>query len=483
MKSMGHNLSDFAGMGTSAGYRFTMRVRIAKRIGMLGKVASTISQGGGSIVAIDVVQPGREQIVRDITIDAADEKQQQGIVDCVRRLDGVQVINVSDRTFQAHLGGKIEITSKRPLKTRDDLSMAYTPGVARVSKAIHDDIGRVFQLTIKGNTVGIVTDGSAVLGLGNVGAEASLPVMEGKAMLFKEFAGVDAFPIALTTQEPDEIVETVKRIAPVFGAFNLEDIAAPNCFEVEDRLRRELDIPVFHDDQHGTAIVVVAALINAAKLVGKKLEDLRVVVSGIGAAGVATTKMMLEMGIRDIVGCDRVGAIYEGRTEHMNPYKEWYARATNPERRRGPLSEVIAGADFFLGVSAPGLLHAEDIKKMARDPIVFALANPLPEIMPEEAEPYAAVIATGRSDYPNQVNNVLAFPGVFRGALDCRAAAINQAMNLAAARAIAELVSNDELNPEHIIPTVFDRRVAPAVAHAVREAAHETGVARRGRHD
>lgn len=471
---------ELAGVGTSAGYRFTLRARIERKVGMLGRLASAVSEAGGTVVAIDMVQPGREFVVRDITVDAADEQHQSRIVERVRQVDGVEVLNVSDRTFLMHLSGKLEIVPKRPIKTRDDLSMAYTPGVARVSKAIHDDPTKAFQLTIKGNTVAVVTDGSAVLGLGNIGAHAALPVMEGKAVLFKEFAGVDAFPIALDTQDTDEIVATVKRIAPVFGAINLEDIAAPRCFDVEERLRQELDIPVFHDDQHGTAIVVVAALINAAKVVGKRFEDLKVVVSGVGAAGVASTRMLMEMGVRNIIGCDRAGAIYLGRTEDMNPIKEWYARHTNPERYRGSLSGALQGADAFIGLSAPRLLQAEDIKRMARDPIVFAMANPVPEIMPEEAEEYAAVIATGRSDYPNQVNNVLAFPGVFRGALDCRATTINETMNIAAARAIAGLVSEEELNAEHIIPSVFDRRVAPAVAAAVADAARETGVARKG---
>ena len=472
---------DLAGTGTSAGYRFTLRARIEKRVGMLGKLASAVSEAGGSVVAIDVVQQGRERVVRDITIDATDDSQQQRIVKGVGQVQGIEVLSVSDRTFQMHLGGKLEIVPKRPMKTRDDLSMAYTPGVARVSRAIYEDRSKVSQLTIKCNTVGIVTDGSAVLGLGNVGPEAALPVMEGKAVLFKEFAGVDAFPIALNTQDTDEIVETVIRIAPVFGAINLEDIAAPRCFEVEDRLRAAMDIPVFHDDQHGTAIVVAAALINAVRLVGKRLEDLKVVVSGVGAAGVASTKIMLEMGVRNIIGCDRMGAIYLGRTNDMNPVKEWYAANTNPDHLQGPLSQVMEGADFFLGVSAPRLLHADDIQRMAKDAIVFALANPVPEIMPEEAEQYAAVIATGRSDYPNQVNNVLAFPGIFRGALDSCASTINETMNLAAARAIAGLVTDEELNAENIIPSVFDRRVAPIVAQAVVAAAEETGVARRER--
>ncbi len=473
------NPSDFSGAGTSAGYRFTVRAGIQRKVGTLGRLASAVSESGGTVVAIDMVQSGRERVVRDITIDATDEQQQHKIAAAISRVEGVQLINVTDRTFFVHQCGKLEVISKRPLKTRDELSMAYTPGVARVSKAIAEDKNRVFDLTIKCNTVAVVTDGSAVLGLGNIGAEGSLPVMEGKCVLFKEFAGVDAFPVALTTQDTDEIVETVKRIAPVFGAVNLEDIAAPACFEIEDRLTEELDIPVFHDDQHGTAIVVAAGLINAAKVVGKKLEDLKVVVSGVGAAGVASTKIMMEMGVKNIIGCDRIGAIYRGRTAGMNPIKEWYAQNTNPSRVQGTVHQALEGADFFLGVSAPRLLNAEDIKRMAKDPIVFALANPTPEIMPEEAEPYVAVLATGRSDYPNQVNNVLAFPGLFRGALDCRARKITPSMNLAAAQAIAGLVSEDELNAENIIPSVFDRRVAPAVATAVVAEAKRCNVARK----
>ena len=473
------NPSDFAGAGTSAGYRFTLRARIERKVGMLGKLASAVSEAGGTVVAIDMVQSGREQVVRDVTIDAADEQQQEKIAESAGRVEGIQVLSVTDRTFFVHQCGKLDVVSKRPLKTRDDLSMAYTPGVARVSKAIQEDKDRVFQLTIKCNMVAVVTDGSAVLGLGNIGPEASLPVMEGKCVLFKEFAGVDAFPIALTTQNIDEIVETVKRIAPVFGAINLEDIAAPACFEIEDRLDQELDIPVFHDDQHGTAIVVAAALINASKVVGKKLKDMKVVISGVGAAGVASTKILMEMGVKNIIGCDRTGAIYVGRTAGMNPIKEWYAKNTNPNRIQGTVHQALEGADFFLGVSAPRLLHGDDIKMMAKDPIVFALANPTPEIMPEEAEPYVAVLATGRSDYPNQVNNVLAFPGLFRGALDCRARRITQSMNLAAAKAIANLVSEDELNAENIIPSVFDRRVSPAVAKAVAAEAKACGVARK----
>ncbi|HLZ10697.1 MAG TPA: NADP-dependent malic enzyme, partial [Chloroflexota bacterium] len=385
------------------------------------------------------------------------------------------------RTFLRHLGGKIEVRSKIPVKTRDDLTMAYTPGVARVSMAIHADPSKAFNLTIKGNTVAIITDGSAVLGLGDIGPEAAMPVMEGKALLFKEFGGVDAFPLCLATKSVDEIVRVCELVAPTFGGINLEDISAPRCFAIEERLKASLDIPVFHDDQHGTAIVVLAALFNALKIVGKELADARVVISGVGAAGVACARMLLDAGVGEVIGVDTTGAIYEGRTENMSAVKREYARLTNRQRRRGRLSEVIAGVDIFLGVSQPGVITASDVERMAKDPILFALANPSPEIDWEVAAPHVRVMATGRSDYPNQINNVLAFPGVFRGALDCRAREINHEMKLAAALAISELVGTDELSEEHIIPSVFDRRVAPAVAEAIVAAAERTGVARRHR--
>jgi malate dehydrogenase (oxaloacetate-decarboxylating) len=380
-----------------------------------------------------------------------------------------------------HIGGKIEVTSKAPLKTRDDLSMAYTPGVARVCEAIHRDPEKAFTLTIKKNTVAVVTDGTAVLGLGDIGPAAAMPVMEGKAMLFKEFAGVDAFPICLSTKDPDEIVRTIKNIATAFGGINLEDISAPRCFEIEDRLKEELDIPVFHDDQHGTAVVVLAALINALKIVGKRMEDIKVVVNGVGAAGVACSKIIMAAGVQNIVGCDQQGALYRGRTEHMNWVKDWYARNTNPDNEQGTVHDAMKGADVFMGLSAPGVITTDDLQKMASEPIVFAMANPTPEIMPEEAEAYVAVMATGRSDYPNQINNVLCFPGIFRGALACRASRINEEMKLAAAHAIAGIISDNELHPDYIIPSVFDRRVAEAVARDVEEAAYQTGVARRER--
>ncbi len=465
----------------SASYSITMRLRYPNEIGMFSRIAAAISEAGGDIGAIDIVQVTAKTMVRDVTVNATDDQHALRIVERVRQVPNVTVVNYSDRTFLRHLGGKIEIRAKVPVKTRDDLTMAYTPGVARVSLAIHRDPAKVFNLTIKANTVAIVTDGSAVLGLGDIGPEAALPVMEGKALLFKEFANVDAFPICLATKDTEEIVRTVELIAPAFGGINLEDIAAPRCFEIEERLQERLDIPVFHDDQHGTAIVVLAALLNALKIVGKDLKHLRVVVSGVGAAGVACTRMLLAAGVQEIIGVDSTGAIYRGRTENMNPVKQWFAEHTNPERRRGPLAAVIEGADFFLGVSRAGVLTVEDLKRMAPDPIVFALANPTPEIAPEEAAPYVRVMATGRSDYPNQINNVLAFPGVFRGALDCRARTINFEMKLAAASALAALVGPDELTPDYIIPSVFDHRVAPAVADAVAEAAERTGVARRER--
>jgi malate dehydrogenase (oxaloacetate-decarboxylating) len=376
-----------------------------------------------------------------------------------------------------HEGGKIEVTTKIPVSNRDDLSMAYTPGVARVCLEIADRPDAVREYTIKKNTVAVVTDGTAVLGLGDIGPEAALPVMEGKALLFKEFAGVDAFPICLTAKTPDEIVETVQRIAPVFGGINLEDISAPNCFEVEDRLKELLDIPVFHDDQHGTAVVTLAALENAIKVVDKKMSDLKVIIAGVGAAGVAITKILLDAGVQNIIGVDRKGAIFPGRSD-LNAAKLWVAENTNPEVRKGAIHEVMPGADVFIGVSGPNLITHDDLRVMHRDPIVFAMSNPDPEISPEAAEGYVAVMATGRSDYPNQINNVLAFPGIFRGALDVGASQITEAMKLAAAQAIARTVSDEELSPGYIVPSVFNRHVVELVAAAVAECARTEGIAR-----
>ena len=465
----------------SASYSLTLRVKLPSRSGSLGELTTAIGRIGGDIGAIDIVSAARDAIVRDITVNARSNEHGEEIVEAARDVDGVEVVNVSDRTFLMHLGGKIEVTSKMPLKTRDDLSMAYTPGVARVCEAIHRDPEKAFTLTIKRNTVAVVTDGTAVLGLGDIGPAAAMPVMEGKAMLFKEFAGVDAFPICLSTKDPDEIVRTIKLISVAFGGINLEDISAPRCFEIEDRLKEELDIPVFHDDQHGTAVVVLAALINALKLVGKKMEEIKVVVNGVGAAGVACTKIMQAAGVQNIVGCDQAGALYRGRTEHMNWVKDWYTQHTNPDNEQGTVRDVMQGADLFVGLSVPGVIGVEDLKKMADRPIVFAMANPTPEIMPEEAEEHVAVMATGRSDYPNQINNVLCFPGIFRGALACRASRINEEMKLAAAAAIAAIITDEELHPEYIVPSVFDKRVAEVVSREVEEAAYRTGVARRER--
>ena len=469
-----------SGAHHSASFSATIRVHLDDRPGSFAALAHAIAEAGGSLGAIDLVRVERSRKVRDVTVLATDAAHIEQVVAAVRALEGVEVEHVSDRTFLLHLGGKLQITPKVPIKTRDDLSMAYTPGVARVCEAIAEDPASVWNLTIKHNTVAVVTDGTAVLGLGDIGPEAALPVMEGKAMLFKEFAGVDAFPICLATTDVDGIVAAVEAIAPVFGGINLEDISAPRCFEVEARLREALDIPVFHDDQHGTAVVVLAALLNALRVVGKRLEDVRVVVTGVGAAGTATTKMLLAAGAGEVVGCDRRGALYRGRPG-LGGVKAEYAELTNPRGLRGPADDVLAGADVFIGLSTPGAVSAQAIRSMAQDAIVFAMANPTPEVTPEELEGIAAVVGTGRSDYPNQVNNVLAFPGIFRGALDVRASAITGEMNLAAARAIAAVVKSGELGPEYVIPSVFDRRVAPAVAKAVARAARESGVARRSR--
>ncbi len=465
----------------SASYSITVRVEIRNRPGMLGRVTSAIGEAGGDIGAVDIVELLKDRVVRDLTINARDDRHGQEIVAALRRLDSVRIVNVSDRTFLVHLGGKIGIHNKVPVKTRDDLSMAYTPGVARVCLAIRDDREKVFTLTIKQNAVAVVTDGTAVLGLGDIGPEAALPVMEGKAMLFKEFADVDAFPICLATTDVDKIVETVKLISPVFGGINLEDISAPRCFEVEERLRAELDIPVFHDDQHGTAVVVLAALLNALRIVGKEPPGISAVVCGVGAAGTATIKILQAVGVTRILAVDEHGILAPGRAAPMDPIKAWVARETNAADRRGTLGEALEGADVFIGVSAPGVLKARDVQAMARDPIVFAMANPVPEIMPEEAAPHVRVMATGRSDYPNQINNVLCFPGFFRGLLDCRASQVTDEMKIAAAQAIASIVSRHELHEEYIIPSVFNHKVAPTVAREVVKAANKAGVARRKR--
>ncbi len=462
------------------GNLITLRVRLRNEPGVLATLVRRIADGGGNIGAIDIVQPGSQTIVRDITVEAGDEGHEQQLVEAVEGIDGVEVLHCSDRVFLMHLGGKIRVRSKTPLTTRDQLSIAYTPGVARVCTAIHKNPEKVHTLTIKNNTVAIVTDGTAVLGLGDIGPEAAMPVMEGKAMLFSEFAGVEAFPICLNTKDPDEIIETVKRIAPAFGGVNLEDIAAPQCFEIERRLEAELDIPVFHDDQHGTAVVLTAALINALKVVKKEPADLRVIVAGVGAAGTACTRMIQTLGVKNVIGFDRKGALSRDRTD-LNPAKREYAESTNPNQEKGSLKELIQGADVFVGLSGPGVIDADDVQKMNKDAIVFALSNPVPEIMPELAAEHAAIVATGRSDFPNQINNVLCFPALFRGVLDCRASSINETMKLAAAQALAEVIQEEHLSPDYVIPSVFDKQVVPKVSQAIMEAAYQTGVARRQR--
>jgi malate dehydrogenase (oxaloacetate-decarboxylating) len=461
----------------NASYSITMRVQLDADPGGIEQLTTAVGEAAGTVTGVDVVESHRDLLVVDLTCNARDADHAEQLAKAVGRLDGVEIRKVSDRTFLLHLGGKLEVTSKVPLRTRDDLSMAYTPGVARVCQAIAANPSDARRLTIKRNTVAVVTDGSAVLGLGNIGPAAALPVMEGKALLFKQFAGVDAWPVCLDTQDTDEIVRTVELLAPMYGGVNLEDIAAPRCFEVERRLRASLDIPVFHDDQHGTAIVVLAGLINALRVVGKKLADVRLVLSGAGAAGVAIIKILQAEGIGEVVACDRSGIIHPGR-QGLDSSKQWVAEHTNRQRQTGTLKEALVGADVFVGVSAPNLLEPEDVARMAPGAIVFALANPDPEVDPAGVRRYAAVVATGRSDEPNQINNVLAFPGVFRGALDAEAREITEEMEVAAAEAIAGRVADDELRPEYIVPSVFDRGVAPAVAAAVREAAD--GRARRG---
>jgi malate dehydrogenase (oxaloacetate-decarboxylating) len=465
----------------SAQYRLTIRVQLDDSQGILGRVTSAIGDAGGMVGAVDLVKADGENSLRDIVVDASDRAHWDRIVASIDAVAGAQVLDTTDRTFLLHVGGKIEQHNKHPLKTRDDLSMVYTPGVARVCLAIADDPDKAFQYTIKRNTVAVVSDGTAVLGLGDIGPRAAMPVMEGKCCLFKEFAGVDAFPICLDTTDADEIVHAVKLLAPTFGGINLEDISAPRCFEIEERLKEELDIPVFHDDQHGTAVVVMAALLNAVKLTGRTLEDLRVLVIGLGAAGIAVTKILLAAGVRQIIGADSRGVIHVQREDYldgsMNGVKRWFAEVTNPDCLAGGPADVIDGMDLLIGVSGARALPAEALARMNDDAMVFAMANPNPEVHPEEAHPHVRIMATGRSDYPNQINNVLCFPGIFRGALDVRASAITEDMKMAAARAIAAIVDESELREDYIIPSVFNRDVAPAVAAAVAEQARAGGTA------
>jgi len=453
----------------SPSYSVTIRAQILNQPGMFAKVAEAIGQAGGILGSIDLVSTARDHKVRDIVVFASSEEQEAAVVAAVQAVPDIEVMQVHDRTTDAHLGGKLEIHSKYALRTHDDLSMVYTPGVARICKRIERDPDQARHLTIKGNSVAVVTDGTAVLGLGDIGPLAALPVMEGKAILFKEFGGVDAYPICLATQDVDEIVRTVKLLSPGFGGINLEDISAPRCFDVEERLAEELDIPVFHDDQHGTAVVVVAALGNALRIVPKSLPDLRVAVAGVGAAATAIVDLLLRLGVRNILACGRHGILHPDDERAAHPKRRWLAEQTNPDRIRGSLADAMRGADVFIGVSAPDIVGEEEIRSMAPNAFVFAMANPVPEVVPEIAEKYARIVATGRSDYPNQINNALCFPGLFRGLLDSGARRVTLEMKLAAAQAIADVLDEGHLSEDCIVPSVFDRRVSPAVARAVTE--------------
>ena len=458
-------------------YSITIKVSLGNRPGTLGRFATAIGDAGGNIAAIPGFEAKGLVVMREIDVLAKSPEHARQIVSAVSDLDGVTVLDWWDRTFRLHEGGKIEVNALCPVGDAHDLAMAYTPGVARVCTAIQQEPMLRHTHTMVKNMVAIVTDGTAVLGLGNIGPAAALPVMEGKALLFKEFGGVDAFPVCLDVATTEELVETVVRMAPSFGGINLEDIAAPAAFEIEERLIEALDIPVFHDDQHGTAIVTTAALRNALKLVDKQIGDVSVVISGTGAAGLAVAKMLHDAAVGEIVGVDRAGAIHRGRND-LNDAKQWLVHHTNPDGKAGSLSDVLTGADAFIGLSAPGLLSADDVRTMARNPIVFAMANPDPEIRPEEVDGRAVVMATGRSDFPNQINNVLAFPGVFRGALDANATCITEQMKAAAAKAIASVIDEEDLDRNYIIPSVFDRRVASRVATAVAACAVAEGCVR-----
>ena len=465
----------------SAQFSLTLRVELPHHSNVLSKVTDAIRAAGGVIVAVDAMETTGETSIREITVDCHSQEHKGDVITASGSVPGAKLLETTDRTFELHRGGKLHTGLNAAIKTRDDLSMAYTPGVARVCMAIHENPRKAFKYTIKSNTVAVVSDGTAVLGLGDIGPEAAMPVMEGKAMLFKEFAGVDAFPICLSTKDPQEIIETCIRIAPTFGGINLEDISSPRCFEIEEALIEALDIPIFHDDQHGTAIVTLAALINACRLTGRKLEDIKVCMAGAGAAGVAVAKILMNSGITDVVACDRQGAIHTARPDYedgsMNLPKTWLAEHTNSSKRAGSPADVLEGTDLFIGLSGPGIISAKDLQRMNPDPFVFAMSNPNPEVSPEEAAPFVRVMATGRSDYPNQINNVLAFPGIFRGALDVRAPKITEAMKLAAAQGIAEVVSDGELAEDYIIPSVFNRDVAVRVAEAVAREAEAEGAA------
>ncbi len=458
-------------------YSILVRLQIPSEPGMTGKISTAIGEAGGIIDTIDVISRKEKVFVREIVIEASSCDHQKEIIQALEKVENVYLMRAEDLTLKYHIGGKLETGCKLSLAKREVLAIAYTPGVARACMAIHENPAVARNLTIKRNTVAVVSDGTAVLGLGDIGPEAAMPVMEGKCQLFKDFGGVDAFPICLDTQDTEEIIRTVKLLEPTFGGINLEDISSPRCFEIEKRLKAEMDIPVFHDDQHGTAVVLLAALFNALKIVDKKIKDLKIVICGIGAAGTACANILMEAGAKNIIGYDIDGAIYKGRPGDSGPLQT-FAEKTNPNMEKGVLGEGIKGADLFIGLSAPGVLKQENVKAMAKDPIIFAMANPVPEIMPEEARPYARIMATGRSDYPNQINNVLCFPGLFKGALRCNASGINEEMKIAAARAIANLVPANELSEQYIVPSVFNESVAEVVAQEVERVAHETGLAR-----
>ncbi|MFZ4516217.1 MAG: NAD-dependent malic enzyme [Acidimicrobiia bacterium] len=456
-------------LNPTAGYRLVLTTAVTGGPGTLGLVAAAVHDTGGELRGINATAgmstPGAAGF--ELAIDARDVAHQNELVVAIRAVDGIEVLSSEDRVFAIHQGGKVRVQSALPLRTRDDLSMAYTPGVARVCRAIADDPERAYELTIKNNTVAVLSNGTAVLGLGDIGPAGAMPVMEGKAMLFREFAGIDAFPLCVNAPTADALVDVATAIAPTFGGINLEDVAAPVCFEAEARMKDALDIPVFHDDQHGTAVVTLAALINAARVVGKDIRDLRVAFLGAGAAGVACAKLMLSAGVGDVVGVDRLGILHSSRAEGMTPEKTWFAVEGNESNLQGGIEDALRGADVFVGLSGPNLVKPEWVAEMANDAIVFAMANPVPEIMPELMPDNVAVVATGRSDYPNQINNVLVFPGFFRGLLDVRAHKVTDEMKLAASRALAAMVSDAELDATHIITSPFDPRVVPAVAAAV----------------
>lgn len=468
-----------ADIGPFSNYRLTVRLELANKPGMFARVAALLAEERANLGAVDIVSATKTRMVRDVTFDVQDEGHGERVIARLNALPEVTVLSVSDRIFLLHLGGKIGVHGKFPITTRNVLSMVYTPGVGRVAQAIAKDKSKVYAFTSKSNSVAVVTDGSAVLGLGNLGPEAALPVMEGKVMLFKELAGIDAWPLCLDTQDPDEIVRIIQGVAPGFGAINLEDIGAPRCFEVERRLKASLDIPVMHDDQHGTAVVILAALTNALTVTGKRLEDVRVVVNGLGAAGTACCRMLLAAGVAHLVGCDKEGIILSGEADRLCACRTDLTVCFTRDRPQGTLRDALKGADVFIGLSVGNILSAQDLDLMAPDRIVFAMANPDPEVPPELAASHCRIFATGRSDYPNQINNALAFPGIFRGALDVQASQITEAMTLAAAKAIAKVIPAGALSEDYIIPSLFDKDVVPRVARAVAAAARESGVARR----